>query len=136
MTDYGMILLEKVFPEGLLKHFEITGVRDLATEGSPTLEVTVREKNVLPPLPKELQGRKIQSRGFKSKTLQDFPIRGQRVYLKIEYRRWKVEGVESLLVRELEIKEDGTQVVAEFANFLKELGRTSTDRNFDRRWFL
>lgn len=109
------IFMEHVLPRNILEWFEIGEVKDL----KGTLEVELREKYERPV---GYEGKKLESRGLKLTTLQDYPIRGKRVLLRIYRRRWKLEGQKELLIRPLKIKEENSEFVAEFANFLKRDG--------------
>src|SRR5690625_6646640 len=76
--------LRMILPEGLLDHFDITGIdKGTESDGKPFLRVHLTEKNDLRDVgdPKQYE-----SKGFhKSKTLTDFPIRGQFVYRSEEH---------------------------------------------------
>ncbi len=109
------LFMEHVLPKNILEWFEIGEVKDL----KGTLEVELREKYERPA---GYEGKKLESKGFKLTTLQDYPIRGRRVLLRIYRRRWKLEGQKELLIRPLKIKEENSEFVAEFANFLKRDG--------------
>ncbi|HEU0228674.1 MAG TPA: transposase, partial [Arachidicoccus soli] len=66
---------------------------------------------------------------FPSITIQDFPLRGQRVFLHIKRRRWmKMEGEEkrSIITRDWNVVSKGTRMTKEFAAFLKECRRYPT----------
>ena len=62
-------------------------------------------------------------RSFKSIDVQDFPIRGQRVFLKIKRRRWIDTDTEKLVYRDWNLIAKGTRITEEFATFLKEVNR-------------
>ncbi len=109
------LFMEHALPRNILEWFEVGEVKDL----KGTLEVELREKYERPT---GYEGKKLESKGFKLTTLQDYPIRGKRVLLRIYRRRWKLEGQKELLIRPLKIKEENSEFVAEFANFLKRDG--------------
>ena len=73
----------------------------------------------MPPLAAEDKGKKVISKGFKEITVTDFPIRGRRTLLTFRRRYWQIEGQKELLKRDMQLCFPGTQLEAEFANFLK-----------------
>lgn len=111
-------IVEWVLPSGTLTWFDIKTSVTSAAE----LHITLEEKNE-PPLTPELQGRKIESKGFKDITVTDFPVRGKRLILTFRRRYWQVEGQTELLKREIELCAPGTQLSIEFGNFLKDASR-------------
>ena len=71
-----------IFPPELLKHFEIVLAHELGDIKAKEdfVEVVFEEKNILPV---GVDGAQYESKGFYSKLIQDFPIRGKAVFLKI-----------------------------------------------------
>ena len=108
-------LAELVLPEGILKYFEYTGYKKENKE----ITITLIEKNVVPPLPEEYRERRVSQKGFKENTVNDFPIRGKKVKLLFRKRMWKIDGVEKLYQRKIEVLHPGTKLEKEFAAFLK-----------------
>ena len=108
-------LLSFFLPENTLDFFRITKAKKDDLEISIVLE----EKNNPPPLPLELRGKRIQSKGLWNITVNDFPIRGRRVKLLFRRRVWKIEGQKELLKRDIPLTAEGTQLEQEFARFLK-----------------
>ena len=121
-------ILGLMLPPGAMEWFDIiAGTRD-------DLQVCINfeEKN-LPPLTAEDTGKKVISKGFKEITVTDFPIRGRRTLLTFRRRYWQIEGRKKLLKRDIQLCFPGTQLEAEFANFLKKDGaRTSGLAEFYR----
>lgn len=71
-----------LLPEGTLDYFNISDVKESSTE----ITIYLEEKNEVP---KEYSESKVESKGFYDPiTVQDFPIRGKKVYLNIRRRRW------------------------------------------------
>ena len=65
---------------------------------------------------------KLSSKGFLDEiTVQDFPIRGNQVYLHITRRRWLNEDTGKVVFRDCNLVADGTRVTQEFASFLKDI---------------
>ena len=83
-------------------------------------EIYLEEKNVL------LKGnaREYESKGLTEITLQDFPIRGKAVYLKIKRRRWRHKKNPSDIVRnDFSFVAEGSGFTKELSDFLKGTGR-------------
>lgn len=60
------------------------------------------------------------SKGFTaSKTIQDFPIRGKRVYLYIRRRKWLDIRTNEVVTRKYDLNHQGTDLTHEFVAFLK-----------------
>lgn len=116
-------------PRGVLEWFDVThGMSD-----DEVVTIVLEEKN-LPPVAEKDTDKKIISKGFTDITVTDFPIRGRRALLTFRRRYWQVEGQKELLKRDIQLVFPGTQLEAEFANFLKEDGgRTSGLAGFYRR---
>lgn len=108
-------LLSLILPEGILSYFDLSDLEK--SEGK--IVISLREKSIPP---KELEGEEIQSRGFHgSRLVEDFPIRGNVVHLKIYRRRWSVKGSDHKVSRNWSLVAEGTRMTKEFADFLKEL---------------
>ncbi len=108
-------ILELFLPKGTMDWFDIVESKNTDNEVCIILE----EKNI-PPLLPEQKDKKITSKGFYSITITDFPIRGKRTSLTFRRRRWRVEGQQELLKRDIQLCAPGTQLEKEFASFLKE----------------
>ena len=111
-------------PEQLLTHFEIKKISQLGLieTKSDCFYIELEEKNKLP---FEYNNEDYESKGFyKSKEIQDFPIRGKAVYLVIKRRRWRLKAD-----KKVEIKSDysfiseGSKLTIELSAFLKGTGR-------------
>jgi len=75
-------------------------------------------------IPNEFSGLKLHSKGFhKQITIQDFPVRGQQVYLHIKRRRWVDILTNKVVERDWSLVAQGTRLTTEFAAFLKEINR-------------
>ena len=74
--------------------------------------------------PKEFSSLCIVSKGFYNEiTIQDFPLRGQFVFLHIKRRRWTNKEDGTILKRDWSLVTKGTRYTSDFANFLKEINR-------------
>lgn len=111
-------------PDKLLNYFTIKGVKQLGliVTKSDCFYIELEEKNTLPA---GYKNEDYESKGFyKSKSIQDFPIRGKAVYLVIKRRRWRLKSD-----KKVEIKSDysfiseGSKLTVELSDFLKGTGR-------------
>ena len=110
-------LLEYILPAGLLTYFTITKVE----RDSSQFILSIEEKKLLP---EDLINEKVHSNGFFPEcTLQDFPLRGRKVFFKIKRRRWEVQNKSGCFSRDWNFVAKGTRLNKEFASFLKELPR-------------
>ena len=74
--------------------------------------------------PKEQTPRILIAHGFhKEVTIQDFPLRGNSVYLHVKRRRWLDRRTNEIVQRDWGLVAQGTRMTTEFAAFLKEIGR-------------
>jgi hypothetical protein len=53
--------------------------------------------------------------------LQDFPLRGRKVYLNVRRRRWYLVDTSTYVHRDWTLVATGTRMTQEFASFLKGL---------------
>ncbi len=106
--------LAQIFPQGLLDHFTIKGFVELGDVKHKVTfyEINLEEKNeILGGLDQSLY----EAKDFTEVELQDFPIRGKAVYLKIKRRRWRLKSDKSKT-----IKNDFSHI-ADSSGFTKEL---------------
>lgn len=117
MSDKFSQLLRYILPSFILEHFDLTGIQ----ETGGILHISLEELNVIPA---EFTDQKLLSKGFfKSVSVQDFPIRGQRVFFKIKRRRWLNQDSGTVIYRDWNLIAKGTRMTEEFAAFLKEVNR-------------
>jgi hypothetical protein len=121
-------LLSLILPVGLLEHFKITEVIDLCDLKSKKsfLEICLEENNeILLPV----NSSDYESKGFTEVSLQDFPIRGKAVYLRIRRRRWRLKKDHKIVIR------NDFSFVAEGAGFTQELSDFLKDASgYERRY--
>lgn len=71
-----------------------------------------------------INGFEYESKGFTEITLQDFPIRGKAVYLKIKRRRWRHKERPNEIIRnDFSFVAEGSGFTKELSDFLKGTGR-------------
>jgi hypothetical protein len=114
-------LLKLILPAPIAEYFELTSHRQEKEEKGDTLHLYLQEINLIPI---EYSSDKLISKGFFDEvTIQDFPIRGQKVLLHIKRRRWLNETTGKVVFRNWDVIAQGTRITKEFAAFLKELCR-------------
>lgn len=107
----------------MLEHFTITGFLELGNITDKTMfyEIQLEENNkILDNLDQNLY----ESKGFTEVVLQDFPIRGKAVYLRIKRRRWRLKSDKTKVVRnDFSFVAVGSGFTQELSNFLKDSHR-------------
>lgn len=114
-------LLSQFLPSGLLDHFTIIDFQLLGDVQLKQLyfKIELEEKNELLGYDKT----QYESKGFIEVTLQDFPIRGKAVYLKIRRRRWRhKERPEEIVKNDFSYLTEGGGFTKELSDFLKGTG--------------
>ena len=110
-------LLKLFLPEILVEHFVLINSK---TEGE-TLHLFFEEQNK-PPV--EHVSKVLISKGFHDEiTVQDFPLRGKKVFLHIKRRRWTEKQTNLIVQRDWNLVSKGSRMTEEFAAFLKEISR-------------
>ena len=106
-----------ILPEELIGYFELISV----DKGVSSIIFHLDEKNIIP---EEYKKDKLESKGFfEPITVQDFPIRGKTVYLKIRRRRWINKANETVVYRDWNLIAKGTRISTEFAFFFEGLAK-------------
>lgn len=111
-------LLWDMLPEGLEEYFDLESYE----KSELCFRIVLVEKNIVPELPKEYQGKRVVNTVIKPITIDYFPIKGRKGELIVKRRCWKFEGIDEWLKREINICTPGTKLEKEFADFLKEFG--------------
>lgn len=103
-----------VLPSWVIAHFEVVSVRTV----SDKLEISLDELNA----PPDDAGENLESKGFLPAVyLEDFPLRGKAVVLKVRRRKWKDLNTGKTITRNWKLAVQGTSYTEEFALFLKKL---------------
>jgi hypothetical protein len=113
--------LRYFFPLELTEHFEIVSVQELGNVKAKEdyYEVVFEEK---PIMPDGINASDYESKGFFSKIVQDFPIRGRAVFIEIHRRRWRHKATGESISRDFNFMAEGSKFTKELADFLKERG--------------
>ena len=115
--------LSHIFPKGLLEHFKITSFLELDNIADQTVfyEIQLEENNIILG---DFQQSLYESKGFTEVVLQDFPIRGKAVFLRIRRRRWRLKTDNSQIIRnDFSFVAVGSGFTQELSAFLKDSGR-------------
>jgi len=113
LSQAEQTLISLLLPEGILDYFELTQVEK---EGK-MLNIYLEEKNISPD---GYSNKDLESKGFFPEvSIQDFPIRGQKVALCIKRRRWTVKQTGDIISRDWDLVRKGARMTTEFGLFLK-----------------
>ena len=94
-----------LLPEGTLDYFTISDVKESSTE----IAIYLEEKNEAPQ--EYSGGGKVESKGFYDPiVVQDFPIRGKKVYLNIRRRRWVLKDENRYVSRNWKLVAQGSRM--------------------------
>ena len=103
-----------LLPEGTLDYFDVVDVKERVNE----IVIYLEEKNLVP---EQYSGEATESKGFYDPVVvQDFPLRGKKVYLNIR-RLWLLKKHNESISRNWRMVAEGTRMTQDFASFLKEL---------------
>lgn len=109
-----------------MDYFEITEFMELCSV-KDKLEywlIDFSEKN---DLPAGYLSTDYESKGFmNAKLVQDFPIRGKGVYLRIKKRRWRHKQTGEVIQRDFSFIADGSKFTQELSDFLKDASGYAT----------
>ena len=109
------VIVSFLLPEGTLDYFSISDVKESSTD----IVIFLEEKNEAPC---EYSNMKVESKGFyEPVVVQDFPIRGKKLFLNIRRRRWIVKDDGRYVNRNWKLVAEGCRMTHDFASFLKEL---------------
>lgn len=112
-------LLETIFPSVIVANFDIVSIQHYPKDEE--IHIHLDEKKTIPV---ELSSRRVIFHGFTSaKKIQDYPIRGNSVYLHVRRRKWLDQDTNEILTKTYSIAFEGTQLTKEFVSFLKEAYR-------------
>ena len=112
-------LLQNFFPSELMEYFLITNFQTLCDieMRKEFWEIEFEEKNEIPNGYPSLE---YESKGFvESNLIQDFPLRGKGVFLRIKKRRWRHKETKKIIKRDFSFMADGSKFTQELSDFLK-----------------
>lgn len=110
-------VVQFLFPEFILENFTLTSFE----HEDGIYHARIEEKNATENDPER---KNLLSKGFFPViTVQDFPIRGHKVFLHIKRRRWMNTKTGKVIYRDWTEVGKGTRMTSEFANFLKDISQ-------------
>ena len=118
--------MHQLFPSELMDYFEITDFQTLCSLeiNEEFWVIDFEEKNEVP---NEYSAIEYESKGFmESKLIQDFPLRGKGVYLRIKKRRWRHKQTKEIIKRDFSFIADGSKFTQELSDFLKDASGYAT----------
>ena len=117
--DMGALGL--VFPEELMRYFKSVGysIKTDDRYNEEYIEVVFEEHNELP---EGYTSDEYESKGFFSKRIQDFPLRGKAMFIELRRRRWRHKDTGEQITRDFTFLAKGSSFTAELADFLKQGG--------------
>ena len=115
LNGYRLLL-----PEGTLDYFDLVDVKESVNE----VVIYLEEKNIVP---EKYTDQDTESKGFYDPVIvQDFPLRGKKVFLNIRRRRWILKKNNEYISRNWRMVAEGTRMTQDFASFFILSGFTST----------
>lgn len=115
--DSYIELLKLILHEFLINNFNL-----VKTEKKNEIMHLYFEEHKI--IPSEESHRNLISHGFyDSVTIQDFPLRGNAVYLHVKRRRWLDKDTREVVKKDWALVAKGTRLTPRFASFLKEINR-------------
>jgi hypothetical protein len=119
-------LLYRLFPEELTDYFTISHY-DILCSLETKEEYWIIEFEEKNELPNGYPASEYESKGFmESKLIQDFPLRGRAVYLRVKKRRWRNKATGEIIKRNFSFMADGSKFTQELSDFLKDAGQYAT----------
>ena len=114
-------LVVHFLPEGLLDDFELTNFDILESPEAfgETYTIELTEKNIVPLMPEEQAGVHIRQKGFSTRRVLDFPIRGRKTILQLRRRKWQISGSPGIYMRSISVTAHGVKLSKEFAFFFE-----------------
>jgi hypothetical protein len=115
-----------LFPSELMDYFMITDFQTLCSIEikEEYWVIEFEEKNKVPAGYSSIE---YESKGFmESKLIQDFPLRGKAVYLRIKKRRWRHKQSGEIIKRDFSFIADGSKFTQELSDFLKDASGYAT----------
>ena len=110
----------------MVEYYEITGYQELCSVHDK-LEYIVVDFTERNELPNGYSFDEYETKDFmSSKLIQDFPIRGKGVYLRIRKRRWRHKETGTIIKRDYSFIAEGSKFTSELSDFLKDASGYAT----------
>jgi len=118
-------LLSGIVPKEWTEIFEIESFKESEKE----FNIVLVEKEDL--VPEDIKEEDWVLNGYcRTLELMGFPLKGKPTYIKIKKRRWKIRGQSKSYTNTYDLYLDGVKATKEFALFLKEFDRKTTNEFF------
>jgi len=122
-------LLEYVLPPGTLEYFELAEME--VEEGKEKYmgkygfddkyTIVLKEKSNLPLFALlKSANKRVRTKGYSERVLEDFPIRGRKTKLKFQIRKYQIEGENKIYQRKFMISTERISMTDEFSFFFEE----------------
>ena len=109
-----------------MEYFQLSSYQELCSV-KDKLEYWLIEFEEKNNLPNGYCSSEYESKGFmEGKLVQDFPIRGKGVYLRIKKRRWRHKTSGEIIQRDFSFIADGSKFTKELSDFLKDASGYAT----------
>ena len=109
-----------------MEYFQLSSFQELCSV-KDKLEYWLIEFEEKNNLPNGYCSSEYESKGFmEGKLVQDFPIRGKGVYLRIKKRRWRHKTSGEIIQRDFSFIADGSKFTKELSDFLKDASGYAT----------
>ena len=119
-------MLRQFFPSELMEYFDITKFEILCSVELKK-EYWLIDFDEKTELPSGYGAGDYESKGFlEGKLIQDFPLRGRGVYLRIRKRRWRHKETGAIIKRDFSFIADGSKFTQELSDFLKDGSQYAT----------
>ena len=118
--------LHHFFPSKLLEYFTVKGFSEVVDPKTEVthLEILLEENNVIFG---NVDGNLYESKDFTEVVLQDFPVRGKAVFLRMRRRRWRLKTDKKVIHRnDFSFVAAGSGFTQELSDFLKDSHRYAT----------
>jgi hypothetical protein len=126
MSDIRDDFIWAILPDGLQEFFDLESFQKTDTH----FRITLTEKNIVPdPLPEQYHGKKIINTTLTTQIVDSFPIRDRKTEITLKRRWWKFDGVDQMLMRDIDPRMAGTRLEKEFAECIKKINRAYPRRD-------
>lgn len=111
--------IKHILPKDLVDYFEVINIKEIPSNGNREACYVIKLEEINT-LPSGYDIEDYESKGFyKSRLIQDFPLRGKAVFLEIHRRRWRNKKDKRSIHRDFTMIAEGTKFTKELSDFLK-----------------
>jgi hypothetical protein len=120
MDSLPLELINALFPKELRRYFNLVSfeLQEATKNAEQRYVITFEEKNELP---ESFSFSDYETKDFyRSKLIQDFPLRGIPVYFSIKRRRWRHKTSSTIISRDFTFIAHSSKFTQDLSDFLKE----------------